>query len=210
MKPYISRIRRQDKVITNNAPSAVHDLPTQKASSHSTEVVNTTRKDSMPSGFTEKQITITCTEQCDCICHRGNRAKIPKFALGVVGPLTIVYKGSSPVKTCSSHSCSISTLRLSFVCPRWLANFGWECILNIDTPRGSIIRANRLVSENGPIFWAVRTGASNHVRRLFVLGKVSVRDTSYPEGKTILHVRLSRETLKGTGIDWNHRLQWNL
>ena len=72
------------------------------------------------------------------------------------------------------------------------------------------IEGRRLTSENALVFWAVRMGARDRVKRLLKLREASPTHAGYPEGKTISHVSFFCETPYRTMFDWNHRLQWDL
>lgn len=200
LEPRISHSNQPARVTANSLPSAFNSAVNRAfAQSFSSPGINfypMTRE-------TEKfSMTRTCDAQCDCICHRGSHTKFPLFAIGCLGPLFIVYKGSSPVKTCVSQSCKIRILSLGFESPQWwwwLANSAWRATVVSSDSRPFEIEAvkRNISSESDPIFWAVRTGALGHVMRLLSQRETSAGDISYPEGKTILHVSSSANNIAG-------------
>lgn len=154
------------------------------------------------------QVAQICNGQCDCICHGGSNTKSPDFAIGVLGPLSIYYKGPSPVKACVSRGCNEGFLKLFLAFPPWLSNWYAEATIISRAPGiTTFSNKGRFAPENAPIFWAVRTGALHHVRSILVETEVSPMDVSYPEGKTILHVGSVRETFHTILVDCNRRSQ---
>ena len=169
-------------------------------------VAKTLRAETDPSHLSMARI---CNGECDCICHGRSDAIFPKFAIGVLGPFSVVYKGPSSVKTCTSPGCRELLLTFRFACPPWLADWALEGKLVSSAP-GALVanyRKRKFAPENAPIFWAVRTGALDHVRRLLSQQKAFPTDASIPEGKTILLVGFVRETPQTIIIDCKHRLQ---
>lgn len=63
------------------------------------------------------QVAHICNGQCDCICHGGSNTKSPDFAIGALGPLSIYYKGPSPVNACVSRGCNEGFLKLFLAFP---------------------------------------------------------------------------------------------
>lgn len=209
-QPRISHSNRADRPTAYTPPSAVHNtfMPDQP--------------DFLAGKLTKKKhpshlpVTQLCNGQCDCICHGGSNTISPDFAVGVLGPLSVYYKGPSPVEACFSRGCHQRFLKLFLAFPPWLSNWYTEARFFLSPMEGRGMEASftavsrKFAPENDPIFWAVRTGAIHHIKRLFDLKEASPKDASYPEGETILHVGSVRETPHTTLVDCNRRLQWNL
>lgn len=194
----ISPSNRAGRATAYTPPSAVHNALMQEL------------PDSLAEKLPKKTHPLICNGQCDCICHGGSNTKSPDFAIGVLGPLSIYYKGPSPVKACVSRGCDQGFLKIFLAFPPWLSNWYAEATFVLSLGMGqtiSAVRRRKFAPENAPIFWAARTGALDHMIRLFERKEAWPTDASYPEGKTILHVGLLRKTSYTMLVDCNRRSQ---
>ena len=132
----------------------------------------------------------TCEIGCQCSCHRGNRLRSLQVITGLVGSLSANYSSRpSPLDSCVSVRCR-STIDVDYVFPRWLSKrslelstkfgSGYELFIGLKSPK--------VCSESAPIFWAARTGAIHHIKRLLSAGEATPLDINYPELKNALHV----------------------
>ena len=133
----------------------------------------------------------TCRIGCQCSCHRGNRLRSPQVMTGLVGSLSANYSiRPSPLDGCVSEWCRSSTVDVEYVFPRWLTKMSLEfsTILGSSNFTSVSLKSPKFCSESAPIFWAARTGAIDHIRRLFSAGEATRCDINYPERKSALHV----------------------
>ena len=163
-----------------NSSQSMGALMTEEASSQSPKRCR--------SSLYAKKMT-TCRIGCQCSCHRGNRLRSPQVIMGLVGSLSANYSiRPSPLDSCVSERCR-STIDVEYVFPRWLSKRSVEVsILDSRTGPSVSLRSPKFCSESAPIFWAARTGAIDHIRRLVSAGEATSCDINYPERKSALHV----------------------
>ena len=135
----------------------------------------------------------TCKIGCQCSCHRGNRLRSPQVITGLVGSLSANYSlRLSPLESCVSGRCTSSTFAVEYVYPHWLKKRGLGSlaltISDSKTEPSVNMKVHRVCSESAPIFWAARTGAIDHIKRLLAAKEATAFDINYPERKSALHV----------------------
>ena len=165
----------------NNAQS-VEALMTEEASSQ-------LPKRCKSSLYAKKRTT--CRIDCQCSCHRGNRLRSPQAITGLVGSLSSNYSiRPSQFYSCASERCRSSTINVEYVFPRWLTKRSLELstMCDLKSRASFMLKLPKVCSESAPIFWAARTGAINHIKRLLSAGEATAWDINYPERKNALHV----------------------
>ena len=137
-------------------------------------------------------VRTTCSMSCPCLCHKSNQFRTPQFLPGILPSISVNHRNFSGATSCNSNHCKPGSMSWSanVVFPKWFMSRDFQLSQHWDPGSGPEfrLRVNRVCSESAPIFWAARTGAFDHVRRLLDTEEGSVLDASYPEGKTALHV----------------------
>ena len=163
-----------------NESQSMEALMTEKASSQSPKRC----KSSLYAKMT------TCRIGCQCSCHRGNRLRSLQVITGLVSSLSASYSiRPSPLDSCVSEWCR-STIDVEYVFPPWLLRRSLELSTKFGSHYGPslMLKLLKVRPESAPIFWAARTGAINHIKRLLSAGEATPCDINHPERKSALHV----------------------